>query len=203
MNPADRLSLAAAAVIVAGGAVAYGIIGPKKPEPAVAAVADAGPAPISTVPERALDGGALPPSIPNAEMAVKVARTRIRMCWMDQVSRHPGTSGTVTAAIMVGTNGRVTDVQWVSQEGPFEDDTLTCVKTALREVLFDPPIDRQPATVIAPFGYVDVHKPAPAKPLPGAGDPLLGVPAPNRQPGGGTALPQPPRSAPPPARSTP
>lgn len=97
------------------------------------------------------DGG-LPPAIPNASEALNRVRPFLRRCFAEQVKRAPTRTVTVTFEIAIDGGGKLVAATPTSHDG-LDLAGLTCMTEKVREAVFEPPLDRMPATVIAPFTF--------------------------------------------------
>ncbi|MBX3214231.1 MAG: AgmX/PglI C-terminal domain-containing protein [Labilithrix sp.] len=110
---------------------------------------ESGPPAESGAPEAA---GQLPPSIPDAKSAVNAVRPSLRACFAQQLGRTPTTRGTITFAIEVGPDGRVTAATPRAVDG-LDDECVACMTAGVTSATFERPLDGSPATVIAPFTF--------------------------------------------------
>lgn len=114
-----------------------------------------------------VDDGGPPPSISNAALAVNAVRPSLRACFARQIRRNPTPVGSVTFAIEIGADGRVTAATPQKREG-LDDACIACMVEGVKTASFSRPLDGMPATVIAPFTFHSAAEPPMVGPLPSA-----------------------------------
>ncbi|MBX3222353.1 MAG: AgmX/PglI C-terminal domain-containing protein [Labilithrix sp.] len=122
--------------------------------PPVAQAGDAGLGGASTAEAgpTAEAGAGLPPSIPDAARTVNAIRPSLRACFAAQLGRKPTPTGTVTFAIDVDADGRVTAATARTHDN-LDDECLACMAGGVKTATFSRPLDGMPATVIVPFTF--------------------------------------------------